>query len=377
VDGGEIFSPKPKGQLSILTLGRNIRQVGGEIDWRNLERAGLNIEHLDAHGCLVVPALIDVHEHLIGGSGERGGFSTQTPEIFLRELLLAGVATVVGCLGTDCVTRTMAALLGKAKALREQGIAAFLYTGGYPVPPATLTGSIDSDILFVDEIIGAGEVAIADYRSSAPSTAELARLVRQAAVAGMLAGKAGVTHFHVGEENGRLQVLRELLDKHEIAPEVIYPTHVERTEALFDEAIELTRRGVTVDVDTMEEDLPKWFGRYADRDGDPERLTASSDAAIMGPRTLLEQVFKCLEAGFPAERVFRLTSTNPARILKLRNKGELRQEFEADVLALDRASGGVRHLLAAGRILVRDGQPIPENWVAKSNRRIEIHGKTR
>jgi beta-aspartyl-dipeptidase (metallo-type) len=375
VEGGEVYTPEPIGATSLLVMGGTVRQTTGPIDWRALESAGLQVQRLEAKGCRLLPALIDVHEHLIGGSGEAGGFSTQTPEIFLRELLLGGVTTVVGCLGTDVVTRSMPALLGKVKALREQGISAFLYTGGYPVPPATLTGSVHRDILFIDEVIGAGEVAIADYRSSAPSAAELARIVKEAAVAGMLSGKAGVTHFHVGDERSGLQVLRDLMEQFEIDPGALYPTHVERNEKLFEEAVEITRHGVTVDVDTMQEDLPKWLARYEKNGGDPDRLTASSDAAIMSPGTLLRQLVKCCEAGFAVERVFRMTSTNAARILKLCNKGQLRAGFDADVLVLDIASGSVRHLLAGGRVMVRDGVPAAEDFLSRSNRRIELYGQ--
>jgi len=67
-------------------------------------------------------------------------------------------------------------------------------------------------------VIGAGEIAIADARSTEPSVPELARLVRDAYAGGLLSGKAGVTHFHVGNGNARMSQLRTLLDDYEIAP---------------------------------------------------------------------------------------------------------------------------------------------------------------
>ncbi len=183
------------------------------------------------------------------------GFETQTPELALSEIVTHGITTVVGCLGTDTTTKTMPGLLAKAKAFNAEGITAYVYSGGYNVPPVTLTGSIRTDMMFVPEIIGAGEIAISDARSTEPTVHEFARLVRDGYVGGMLSGKSGVTHFHVGSGKTRLRPLRTLLDDYEISPASLYPTHVERNVELMSEAVDLSKRGVTVDVDTVEGDL--------------------------------------------------------------------------------------------------------------------------
>ena len=114
----------------------------------------------------------------------------------------------------------MQALLAKARGLTQEGLTALLWTGGYSIPPATLTGDVIHDMVLVPEVIGAGEVAISDRRSSAPELPELARITKQAYVAGTLAGKSGVTHFHVGEEPSKLQPVRTLLDEFGIEPGV-------------------------------------------------------------------------------------------------------------------------------------------------------------
>src|SRR3954447_7987819 len=282
IEGGELYTPEAAGPGSVFIACGRILEVGRVT-------GAFHRDILDAQGCVVTPGLIDPHEHLIGGSGERG-FHSQTPEIFLHELIEGAITSVVGCLGVDVVTRTMPALLAKVKGLRREGISAFLYTGGYSVPPTTLTGSARNDILFVEEVIGVGETAIADQRSSRPQAAELARIASEAYIAGMLSQKAGVLHFHTGDDERRLADVRALLDEYHIPPESLYPTHVERTPELFDEAIELAQRGVTVDVDVMERDLAVWLKRYRTGGGPAGRLTASSDAAQVGPALLREQV---------------------------------------------------------------------------------------
>jgi beta-aspartyl-dipeptidase (metallo-type) len=371
---GEIYAPEPLGRHDVLILNDRIAKIG-EVDQRALASLKLELEIVDASGCLVTPGLIDPHEHLLGGSGEKG-FSTQTPEIYASELAMAGITTVVGCLGVDTTTKTMQGLLARAKALREEGLTAFIYTGGYNIPPTTLTGSVRDDIMFVEEAIGAGEVAISDLRATEPEARELARLASDAYAGGLLSKKAGVTHFHVGEGKRRLESLRTLLDQYEVEPAWLYPTHVERSEALMEEAIELTRRGVTVDVDTVEEDLAKWLKFYLDHDGDAARLTASSDASISSPGTLYEQIRECVvNHRFPLEVVLRLVTSNTARVLKLDGKGSLDAGKDADVLVLRQGSLEIRDVIAGGQRLMRDGQVVlNEGFLKESNRIISLSG---
>jgi beta-aspartyl-dipeptidase (metallo-type) len=374
IEGGDVYAPEPLGARTLLIVRDVIARIG-DIDRHALEALGLPVDVIDARGCVITPGLIDPHEHLIGGSGERG-FASQTPEIGLAELIAGGITTVVGCLGVDTTTRTMAALVGRAKALNDEGLTAYVYSGGYDVPPATLTGSVRTDLLFVSEVIGAGEVAISDARSTEPAVPELARLVRDAYVGGLLSGKAGVTHFHVGDLPGRLAPVRALLDDHGIDPALLYPTHVERNAALMSEAVELTRRGVTIDVDVVERDLAQWARFFLDHDGDPTRLTVSSDAAITSPATLLEQVRACvLEHAFPLEQVLPWVTTNTARVLKLPSKGRLRQGADADVLVLRRDSLEPVAVVAGGRALLSPGggarQPA---FITGSNRKVSWYG---
>ncbi len=82
---------------------------------------------------------IDQHLHITGGGGENGPASLIS-EIAAKDILSAGITTVVGLLGFDAISRNIAGLLTKARALKQQGITAYIYTGSYDVPPVTLTG---------------------------------------------------------------------------------------------------------------------------------------------------------------------------------------------------------------------------------------------
>src|SRR3954466_8807846 len=208
VENADVFAPEPLGRQAILIASGRDEAIGA--DGSALARAGVEIETSDGTGCIAMPGLIDPHAHLIGGSGEKG-FASQTPEISASELFRAGITTVVGTLGADTTTRTMPALLAKVKALRGEGLSAFAWTGGYDA--RTLMSTIRDDIVLVDEIVGAGELAIADVRGRQYSAAELARLAADCYVAGTLTGKAGLLHLHTGDGDERLRVVRDALEQ--------------------------------------------------------------------------------------------------------------------------------------------------------------------
>ncbi len=374
IENGEVYAPEYRGHQDLLIVGSKISKIG-RIDRRALENIGIEIIIVDASDCIVIPGFIDPHEHLIGGSGE-AGFRTQTPEIFFSEIISSGITTVVGCLGVDTVTKTMPALLAKAKGLREEGLTAFIWSGGYDVPPRTLTGSVRNDLIFISEVIGAGEIAISDLRATEPTLPELARLVSEAYVGGLLSGKAGVTHFHVGDDDRCLRPLQELIADYAVEPHWLYPTHVERNRKLMEEAAAFTRIGTFIDIDTVEEDLPRQLRLFLEYNGDMSRATVSSDAAISSPRTFYEQVCACvLDHGFELEKVLSMITVNTARVLGLDNKGRLDPMMDGDVVILKRDSLEIKHVLARGSHLFKDGMlMVKEKFLENSNRRIALNG---
>lgn len=368
VENAEVFDPVPRGRQTIVIGGSRFERIGA-IDVGAVEKSGVLIERVDAGGCVAVPGLIDPHVHFIGGSGEEG-FASQSPEITAGELFRAGITTAVGTLGVDTTTRNLPALLGKAKGLKQEGLSAYIWTGGYDVPPKTLTGSVRDDMLLIEEVIGAGETAIADLRSTEPTPLELARLATECYVGGILSSKAGVLHLHVGDGPRRLRRIWQALEEFDVEISWFYPTHAERNEELMKEAIRFAQMGGTIDLDVFEEDLAKWLRMYVEAGADLARITISTDSAINAPRTLLGQIRDVVDQKIVSLDVaLALATSNTASILKLRDKGHLKEDYSADLLLLERDSLQIRHVFARGRQVVRDGQLVKgEKFREKSKR---------
>ena len=131
-----------------------------------------------------------------------------------------------------------------------------------------------------------------------------------------------------------------------------------------------------MDVDVIERDLAVWLKRYRTGGGPAGRLTASSDAAQVAPALLREQVADCvLRHGFAIEDVLPLITSNPAAVLKLRSKGRLAPGCDGDVAVLERDTLAPRHVVAGGRVLMRDRAVVArESFLQDSTRRIQLHG---
>jgi beta-aspartyl-dipeptidase (metallo-type) len=356
IEHGHIYSPEPRGEASVLMVGTRIARIG-EVDTAALRATGLPCRVIDASGTLVTPGLIDPHEHLIGAAGE-DGFGSRTPEVPFDDIVLAGITTVVGCLGTDTVTRSLVTLLGRVRQLQAEGIAAYMYTGGYPIPPPTITDTVTNDLVMIDPVIGVGEVAISDTRAWKPTAHQFATYVTEAMVGGSLGGKAGVVHVHVGSGESRLSLLHRIVDELEVDPSHIHAAHVNRNEALMDDAIALARKGAFVCVDTTDDQTGRWLRYYRDGDGPWNQLFVASDAhtADATPGQLRAALTaSVLDEGLLLEAVLPAFTRHPARALQLDSKGRLEEGADADVVLLDANTLAVTDVFAGGYHVVAGG----------------------
>ena len=243
IRNAEVFAPEPLGRKDVLIGFGKIIRIGESLPG---EYGGLEVEVLDADGCILTPGFVDQHVHVIGAGGEAGFFS-RTPEMQVSAIVRHGITTVVGLHGTDGTARNIEALYAKVCALEQEGITARMLTGSFEVPSATLTGSVRRDMIFIDKVIGA-KTAISDRRSSQPSRSDIEKLLAQAYTGGLVSGKRGYTHFHMGVGRRRLDMLADIIRETEIPPYLIIPTHVNRDEELFVQAMELAKMGAVIDI---------------------------------------------------------------------------------------------------------------------------------
>src|SRR5919202_3414798 len=153
---------------------------------------------------------------------------------------------------------------------------------------------------------------------------------------------------------------------------MLYPTHVERTTELMDEAIELVKAGAHADIDVVEEDLHKWVRYYLDNGGDPKRLTISSDSGASATRKLYEQLCKCVvERKIPLDVMLPLATSNTAEVLRLKSTGRLEQNRDSDVLIMRKESLEIVHVTAGGKFMLDDGRvTVEENFAPTTDRTI-------
>jgi len=372
---GELYDPAPRGRADLLVGGERILWIGR--DAPPIPRP-YDVKETDLGGRRVIPGLVDGHVHLTGGGGEAGPH-TRVPPQALSRFTLGGVTTAIGVLGTDDAIRTPAELVTVARGLLAEGLSAWCHTGGYHLPPATVTGDVRRDLVLVDRILGVGEVAISDHRSSQPTLDDLLRVAADAHVGGLMSGKAGIVHLHIGDGPRGLDLIWRALDQSEIPARVFNPTHVNRRGRLFEEALAIVERGCTIDLtaapptDSDEVGAADGLIRYLDAGLPPERITVSSDGGgclptfdqegqvarmdIGRPEAPAAVLRDLLARGQPLERVLPAFTSAPATLLRLGQKGRLAPGADADLVVLDQA-GGPAEVMALGRWHVRGGQAV-------------------
>lgn len=374
-----IFAPQDLGQQDLLIAGEKIAEIGTNL----IAPAGCPYKEIDMNGQTLLPGFIDSHVHMIGGGGE-GGYATRTPEVLLSKITSAGVTTLVGCLGTDGTTRHVESLLAKARGLEAEGVSTYIYTGAYELPTPTITGNVRRDIILIDKVIGAGEIAMSDHRSAQPTVHEYAKVAAEARVGGMLSGKAGIIDMHMGDGKNGLKFLYEITANGEIPKSQFLPTHVNRNQQLFAESIEWAKQGGLMDITSgvspesgskhavkpstaakraLAADVPlSQITMSSDGNGSMPIFDAAGNTIGVGvgnQQSMFSEFRDMVEQEkIPLTDAIQILSTNVAKALKLYpNKGCLQTGSDADFIVLSDAFA-LGHVWAKGQHMVANGEPI-------------------
>ena len=379
IRGAEVYAPEPLGRKDLLVGFGRILKIGERLAD---DYGGLEVEVIDAEGCVAAPGFVDQHVHVIGAGGE-AGFYSRTPEMQVSAIVRHGITTVVGLHGTDGTARNIEALYAKVCALEQEGITARMLTGSFEMPSATLTGSVRRDMIFIDKVIGA-KTAISDRRSSQPSREDIEKLLAQAYTGGLVSGKRGYTHFHMGVGRRRLDMLADIIRETEIPPYLIIPTHVNRDEALFVQAMELAKMGAVIDITSGIAPEYGFEGTIKPSDAirrclengvDIRNVTMSSDAngsmAVYDAEgrfvglcvTTVETMHKefrdlALTKDMPLETALRPVTSSPAAAIGMYPaKGCVREGSDADLIIMDKDLS-ILKVFAMGKLAADGGEAL-------------------
>jgi beta-aspartyl-dipeptidase (metallo-type) len=170
-----------------------------------------------------------------------------------------------------------------------------------------------------------------------------------------------------------------VLAETEIPPHQMLPTHVNRNPRLFEEGIAYAKAGGFVDFTTStipaylaDGELPCGVAlrRMLDAGVDPGHITFTSDGQgslpdfdaqgrlrglFVGRVTSLFAAVRdaVQQENIPLETALRVITSNPARILKLKAKGQLAPGCDGDLVLLDPQDLGIHTVVAMGRVLMK------------------------
>lgn len=377
VRGGHLFAPEDRGIQDLLMIHGHILAMGNNLPALSEPYLG---EIWDARDRIILPGLIDPHLHIIGASGLKGP-ATRTRDLPISNITRAGVTTVISPLGADSLSRTIPYLLARARQLEVEGISTYCYIGGWKKPPPTLTGDPQTDVTYLDRVLGV-KVAISEPHAPSLSIEELSLLAHASMIGGKLSGKETVLHTHVGDRAEGLRPLEEVITRTGLPFHRFVATHVNRNPNLWHQAIEYAKSGGSIDITTMqrpeagypkairssraildalEKDVPSVRMTMSSDGGGsyprPNAMTGEPELYVAGPESILETMRELVKAGLSWGQAVSFATVNTADLLGLVEKGRLEVGLDADILILTK-SGDVDRVYCRGKLMVSDGKPI-------------------
>jgi len=380
IKGAEVYAPEELGIRDILIAGKKIVRIGKDIE----EPKGFECETVVAHGKIAYPGFIDIHIHSTGADDGQGPIG-RTFDINWRDIVESGVTTAVGVQGGSIRVRSLEKLYVKTLELEMMGITSYMLTGCFKVPPPTLTGSIRKDVYLIEKVKGI-KTAISDPTTTHHTWRDLAAIASEVRIGASMARKGAITHVHVGRNPTRMDVMLEMVEETGLNPQHIVPTHVNRlTPDVIEQGIEYTKMNGVVDLSSLmrkEEGtltglkVEHTVKRMLDAGCSIENITVSSDGNV--PMPIRDQDGK--QVGLyiapldftrreirdianngvaPLGEALKMVTKNPARILGLKGKGEIKEGYDADIVIADSVETmGIDKVYAKGKLQVDNGKSL-------------------
>lgn len=369
IRNARVYAPADLGVADVLMAGGRILAVG-----KDLQVALPDLETLDASGKILTPGFFDQHIHVNGGGGE-GGFASRCPELNLSELIEVGTTSVVGVCGTDFISRSVENLLAKIRALSVEGVSTWMYTSNYRFPCTSMSKRVADDIFLVPECLGV-KIALGDHRSSFPRPDEVLHLLADIRLTGMITGKGGVLHVHMGDIPGIFEMFMKFQEGG-FPISHIRPTHCSRKRDIYESSLAFAKKGGFIDMTagfssngTTSDDILEAI----DSGVDPTHITMSTDGHGSMPRfndkgemvglatggvdgllaTIRDLVGK---RGMPLEQALIFDTTNVANALGLKDQARIEKNACANACLFNDAME-LTHVISKGRVMMRDGEVV-------------------
>ncbi len=368
IKNADVYAPEHLGTRDIFLAGGKIVAMAEKLDVTLPD-----LEVIDAAGYIVAPGLVDQHIHITGGGGE-GGWHSRCPELVFSELVKAGVTTFLGVSGTDSMTRSVENLLAKVRGLKNEGASGWMWTSNYAYPVTTITKDVRTDMLAIPEVLGV-KIALGDHRSSFPNQHEIMQILADVRVSGMLTGKTGFLHVHLGDFPYSFDIFDECVAQG-MPIKHIRPTHVARHPEVFRRACEFAKKGGFIDITTgggnymgsaadavraaLAADVP--FDRItlsSDGHGSMPRFNEAGEMVGLGIGSIMCDIetLRELKDDLGVEKALTPMTKTVAGALGLETKGGIAVGKDADILFLTKDLD-IDWVFMMGKVAMRKGEVV-------------------
>lgn len=359
VKNGTLYNPEYKGKLDILIcMDKIVSIISKDDDLLSLNFSD-KIKIIDANGMIIIPGFIDQHMHFLGGGGKLG-YMSRAGMIQFDDIIRFGVTTAISSLGVDSYLKNLSSLLIRAKELEAQGLTTYLLTGGFQLPLKSITDSVFNDFIYIDKVVGIGEIGVSDPYGSQPTIEEIIRIAANSKAVSIMSEKAGIVFIHIGPGLKGLKLISEAVNRSDLSINQFVITHINRSRKLLEEAIEFAKIGGRIDITTgispeygiKDSISPHDALKYILENYVPiEKITLSSDSGgfrsvdddgrkienvLLSSETLLNTIVKSVKIHhIDFATVLKTITSNVSKIWNFNSKGEIKPYMDADLVFLD------------------------------------------